>query len=121
MKRFPLILGVFALLAGAPAAHAARAIELHAKTAGELARMCAANSSNERGDAEINFCHGFAQGVADTVLHFRPKALCFPHPVPTRTETLGAFVRWVHADPKREQLPAAAGLFNFLHAEYPCS
>lgn len=120
MTKLGLFLPAIALFAAAPGAHAARGINLHARTAGELARMCAANPSKPAADAAINYCHGFSQGVADSAIHFRPKAFCFPKPTPTRTETLDQFVHWVRAQPDREKLPAAAGLFNFLHERYPC-
>ena len=50
------------------AASAQRAIDLHARTAGELAQLCAANPRDPRGASEVNYCHGFAQGVADVLL-----------------------------------------------------
>lgn len=121
--RLPLALAA-ALAVGvlAPAAHAARAVNLHAGTAGELAEMCAANPRQEMGDARINYCHGFAQGAVDVFIHFESekKTFCFPKPTPTRTETLGQFVTWVRADPARARFQAAAGLYRFLQDRYPC-
>ena len=111
----------FGLMLGTAAqAQAARAVELHANTAAQLADMCAANPNQERSDAAINYCHGFAQGAVDSILHYENKAFCFPSPTPTRTETLALFVRWVRADSSRAQLPAAAGLYRFLRERYPC-
>ena len=64
MSRLPL-LAVLALTGLPLAAQAApRAIDLHARTAGDLAELCAANPQEASGDAKINYCHGFAQGVA---------------------------------------------------------
>ena len=106
----------------APSAHAQRATNLHTRTAGELAELCAANPRSGLGDAQVNYCHGFAQGAVDVMLHDagEKKPFCFPNPTPTRTETLSQFVRWVRADSSRASLPAAGGLYQFLTERYPC-
>ncbi|HJS84081.1 MAG TPA: Rap1a/Tai family immunity protein [Acetobacteraceae bacterium] len=105
-----------------PAAHAQRATNLHAKTAGELAELCAANPRSGLGDAQVNYCHGFAQGAVDVMLHDagNKRPFCFPSPTPTRTETLNQFVRWVRSDSSHASLPAAGGLYQFLTERYPC-
>jgi Ssp1 endopeptidase immunity protein Rap1a len=111
-----------AVAALAPAAYAQRATTIHARTAGELAELCAANPAQGIGDARVNYCHGFAQGAVDVMLHDagEKKPFCFPSPMPTRTETLNQFVRWVRADSSRASLAAAGGLFQFLRDRYPC-
>ncbi len=105
-----------------PAARAQRATNLHARTAGELAELCAANPREGLGDARVNYCHGFAQGALDVILHDagEKKPFCFPSPTPTRTETLNQFVRWVRADSARASLAAAGGLYQFMTERYPC-
>ncbi|HET6183617.1 MAG TPA: Rap1a/Tai family immunity protein [Acetobacteraceae bacterium] len=120
MRHLRLIAPLFALLAAAPVALAQRAIDIHADNAGELAKLCTANPREGRGDAALNFCSGFGQGLVDTVRHFQPQAFCFPSPVPTRRETMTQFAHWVTADPSRAKLPADAGLYNFLRERYPC-
>ena len=102
------------------ASHAQRAISLHARTAGELAQLCSANPRDPRGDAEINYCHGFSQGVADTMRGLQHNPFCFPNPPPTRTATLAQFVDWVKAVPDHAKLPAARGLATFLRERFPC-
>lgn len=101
---------------------AQRAISLHAGTAGDLARLCAANPRDPRGQAEVNYCHGFAQGAADVLLGTagERKPFCFPNPAPTRTATLAQFVEWVRAVPGHAGLPAAKGLAQFLGERFPC-
>lgn len=116
----PACAAVLAVAFAAPGAQAARGIQLHARTAGELAHLCVANPSGGVGDAEINFCDGYGQGLADAVRHFEPKAVCFPKPAPTRHATMEQFAHWVAADPTHAQLPASAGLYNFLRERYPC-
>jgi len=102
--------------------HAQRAVDLHARTAAELAQLCSANPRDARGDAEINYCHGFAQGAADVLLGTAGanKPFCFPNPAPTRTATLAQFVEWVKASPDHAKLPAAHGLAMFLGERFPC-
>jgi hypothetical protein len=127
MFRLPL----FALLAltGLPlagmqlAAQAApRGIDLHARTAGELAALCGANPREPGADAKINYCHGFAQGALDVELQQAgdKKPFCFPSPMPTRTATLSEFVNWVRALPEHARLAAAPGLVQFLRERFPC-
>lgn len=102
------------------ASHAQRAISLHVRTAEDLAQLCAANPRSPIGDAQVNFCHGFAQGVADTMLGLQRNPFCFPNPPPTRAATLAQFVDWVKADPDHAKLPAARGLAIFLRERFPC-
>ncbi len=122
MPRLPL-LAVIAL-AGLPlAAQAApRAIDLHARTAGDLAKLCAASPREASGDAKINYCHGFAQGVVDTALHYTRdhKVFCLPDPAPKRSTTLQEFVKWVQDKAERGRMAAAGGLVRFLHDRFPC-
>jgi len=103
-------------------AEAQRATVLQARTAGELADLCAANPKEALGDAKINFCHGYIQGAIQTDIRRSEgkKAFCFPNPQPTRTETTNDFVKWVRASPDRKTPPAVEGLFQFLSERYPC-
>jgi hypothetical protein len=119
--RFPWFTGAITALALFPAvSHAQRAINIHARTAGELAALCGARPGNPRADAGINYCHGFAQGVVDVLLGGTTKPFCFPNPPPTRTATLAQFDDWVRAVPEHAQLPAAKSLAQFLGERFPC-
>jgi Rap1a immunity proteins len=108
---------VFVLPAGAQ-----RATALQARTAGELAELCAANPRDPMGDAKINFCHGFAQGAISVELRHTEgkRPFCFPNPAPTRTATMNEFVGWVRALPEHRTPPAIDGLFQFLGERFPC-
>jgi hypothetical protein len=103
-------------------AHAAEPITIRTNTAGELADVCAVNPRAPAADARINFCHGFAQGAIDVELHHAgaSKPFCFPHPGPSRTETMHQFVDWVRAVPDRGSMPSTEGLFRFLAERFPC-
>jgi len=101
------------------AAQAQRPIDLHVRSAGELADLCAANPRDAGADARINYCHGFAQGVVDVeLMHGKP--FCFPSPAPSRSATLHQFVDWVRASPQRGSVSPVNGLMQFLTERYPC-
>ena len=98
---------------------APRAVYPSVRTAGDLARLCAANPDNAAGVADINFCHGFAQGVVMLQLE-HSRSFCFPNPPPSRSATLEGFVGWVRALPAHAELPATRGLLSYLGERYPC-
>lgn len=121
MKSLPFAVALTALLFALPAA-AQKGQAPQARTAGELADLCAANPRDPVGDAKINFCHGFAQGAISVELRHTEgkKPFCFPSPAPTRTATMNEFVNWVRALPDHRTPPAVDGLFQFLSERYPC-
>ncbi len=117
----PLALAAAACLALPLAAHAQRPIDLHVRTAGDLAELCGANPKEPGADAKINYCHGFAQGVVDVeqMKAGDKKPFCFPSPAPTRAATLAQFVAWAHDSAHRSE-GAVDGLMHFLAERYPC-
>jgi hypothetical protein len=121
MKSLAPALTVTAMLFALPAL-AQRVVVLQARTAGELAELCAANPKAPEGDAKINFCHGFAQGAITVELRhpLGKKPFCFPSPAPNRTATMGEIVGWVRSMPDHRSVPAADGLFQFLGERFPC-
>jgi hypothetical protein len=102
------------------AAQAQRAIDLHVRSAGDLAELCSVSPREAGGDAKINYCHGFAQGVVDAELaragDHRP--FCFPSPAPSRSATLHQFADWVRDGHRNDG--AVEGLMHFLAQRYPC-
>ena len=121
MKFLAPMVAVTAILLAVPA-QAQRAVVLQARTAGDLAELCAASPKDPQGDAKINFCHGFAQGAITVELRHTEgkKPFCFPSPTPTRTATMNEFVAWVRSMPDHKTPPAIEGLFQFLGERYPC-
>lgn len=120
MSRISL-LAVLVVTALPLAAQAApRTIDLHARTAGELAAMCGANPREPGADAKINYCHGFAQGALDVNMHYAKQAICLPSPAPNRTATLREFEGWVRAKSERGRMSAAGGLIRFMQERFPC-
>ena len=121
MKLLSLAVALTALSFALPA-EAQKGPVLQARTAGDLADLCAANPRDPVGDAKINFCHGFAQGAITVELRHTEgkKPFCFPNPAPTRTATMNEFVNWVRALPDHRTPPAVDGLFQFLGERFPC-
>jgi hypothetical protein len=119
MKRLGLVL-VCGMLS--VPAWAAQPLTLQARTAGELAALCATEPGSPGADAKINYCHGFAQGAVDDRLRVAvdKKPFCFPTPTPSRSATLHEFVNWVRSDSANRELPVVDGLFKFLGERYPC-
>jgi len=121
MKSLAATVALTAMLLVQPA-QAQRSVILQARTAGELAELCAASPKDPQGDAKINFCHGFAQGaiIVEQRHTEGKKQFCFPSPAPTRTATMGEFVNWVRALPEHRTPSAIDGLFQFLGERFPC-
>jgi hypothetical protein len=103
-------------------AHAQRGVTLQARTANDLADLCAANPKEPLGDAKINYCLGFAQGAVDVELRRAgdKKPFCFPSPAPKRIATMTEFAGWVRALPEHRNPSALDGLFRFLAERFPC-
>ena len=119
MKAFVAPVVLAALLFALPAA-AQKGVNIQARTAGDLADVCAADPKSAEGDAKINFCHGFAQGAINVELRQGRKTFCFPATPPTRTQTMNEFVTWVRGGSDRRAMPAVDGLFRFLGERFPC-
>ena len=97
MRLGPILLLGLGVLSGSgwlASGWAAQPIILQARTAGDLAALCAADPGSAGADAKINFCHGFAQGAVDDRMRVAAdkKPFCFPSPVPSRSSTMHEFV-----------------------------
>ena len=103
-------------------AHAQRGVNLQARTAGDLAELCAANPKEPSGDARINFCRGFTQGAVDGTPPLRgQEAVLLSQPIADpRSATLTEFVGWVRSMPEHKSLNAVDGFFQFLGERFPC-
>jgi hypothetical protein len=101
---------------------AAQPISLHARSAGDLAALCAVDPGSPAADAKINYCHGYAQGAVDARMRFAgdQKPFCFPNPTPPRSATMKEFVAWVRSAPANRDQSAQDGLFKFLGERFPC-
>jgi hypothetical protein len=119
MKRFFLVVCTLGLLSSS--VWAAQPIVLQARTAGDLAALCAADSSAPGADAKINFCHGFAQGAVDGRLYVSgdKKPFCLTAGT-RRADTMREFVAWARAVPANRDMPVLDGLFKFFGERFPC-
>jgi hypothetical protein len=118
VKRIATTAAVLAALAAAPA----HAQDLHARTAGELAELCAAQPKDAPGTAKLNFCHGYAQAAVDAALRRAgdKKPFCLPSPAPTRQATLTEFAKWVQALPDNKGQNSQDALMRFMGQRFPC-
>ena len=112
------IIVVLAAMSGL--AHAQGA-SLHARTAGELAELCAQKGKDRVGAAKLNFCLGYAQGTFDSEeKHAADKKLfCLTSPAPTRAATMAEFARWVRSSGSTGT-PSQEALLQFMDQKYPC-
>jgi Rap1a immunity proteins len=120
--RLPAATAALSALLLALPAQAQRSASFQARTAGDLADLCAANPKEPLGDAKINFCHGFAQGAITVEQRHSEgkKPFCFPSSPPSRAATMGEFVNWVRALPEHKTPSAVDGFFQFLGERFPC-
>ena len=121
MMRFSAVILMGLTLLSGPS-WSAEPIVLRARTAGDLAALCAADPGTAGADAKINFCHGFAQGAVDDRMSTAAdkKPFCFPNPTPSRSSTMKEFVGWVRSSPANKDLPVLDGLFQFLASRFAC-
>lgn len=96
----------------------------HLQTARDLVDLCSATEGDPLGTAAINFCHGFALGVYQSLSEqqaaMRNKMFCIAQPTPSRNQALADFVSWAKANPPvMEERPADA-LVHYLTTRYPC-
>ena len=129
MKRFYMaalcgmsVLSGLGLVSAAGWAAPPAAVNLHARTTGELAALCGADAGSPGADVKISFCHGFAQGALDDRMKLSTdkKPVCLPPSAPNRAATMKEFVGWVRATPANIELPVLDGLFKFLGERFPC-
>jgi hypothetical protein len=95
------------------------------RTAGELARICAAEANSVTTQYyEYGYCFGYTKGA----IHYNraitppnaPPLFCAPSPPPSFETMRGRFVAWVNAAPEHGAMRAVDSVFAFLRSEYPC-
>ena len=118
MKRL-LALGI---LLAAPGSVLAQGPALHARTAGDLAELCAQTGKDAAGLAKVQFCQGYAQATIDGELRraVDKKPFCFPNPAPSRLATMAEFAQWVRANASSAREPSQEVLIRFMGQKFPC-
>ena len=126
LSRWIPALSLAAGLAFAPQAQAAE-VTLNVRNAGELAALCAAKLPDIHYATKENFCNGFAQGVVSGETERvraagagATRAFCIGAGAPSRSVTLGEFVKWLDAKPGEKSGAPVATLVKFLGERFPC-
>lgn len=95
---------------------------LHARTANELAELCASRPTDAPSTARLNFCLGYAQATLDTETR-QPggkRSYCISQPSPSRQATMGEFATWVRANPSNANANSQEALLRFMAQRFPC-
>lgn len=93
------------------------------RTAGDLARVCAAAAADTDASTASALCHGFLAGAYGYFLAVTPAAdrfVCPPDPAPSRSKVGTDFAAWLKARPQLAGGNAVDVLFRFAAEAYPC-
>lgn len=94
------------------------------RTGQDLVDLCSPTQNDPSATAAINFCHGFAIGVYQTLTAeqaaMRRNIFCLSDPPPTRNHALADFVSWAKATPSAMAEHPADAIVHFLSQRYPC-
>lgn len=109
----------------APAQAAVTEDNFLARTTNDLVAVCGAEQTDPLYTAAVNFCQGFTIGsyqVLGEIIAANPKIrlFCVTEPVPSRNETVAAFVTWAQAHPEVGGKLPAEGVAAFLANRFPC-
>ncbi len=117
-----------ALLATSPALAQGQAAGAQTPgTTGQLAQLCATPAGDPTHAIATGYCRGVLVGVGQThaLMTTAPDGVrsvfCLPTPSPSLDEAMGAFVRWVAANPQQAATKSANGVLAFAAATYPCA
>ena len=111
-------------LASATSTQAASGPDHYAlRTAGDLARVCAAAASDSDANTASALCHGFLAGAYGYFLAVTPAAdrfVCPPEPAPSRAKVGADFAAWLKTRPQLASGNAVDVLFRYAAEAYPC-
>ncbi len=86
--------------------------------------MCVTSGQDNMARSEHSLCVGYFTGLIDFYLTETPVAqrqFCLPtNPPITRQAARDKLVAWAGSNPAAAAQPAAAGVYQFLVASYPC-
>ena len=88
----------------------------------ELVNTCKVPNNPE----SKSFCVGYTTAIYDTYLVTRhPQRakpfICVKQPAPSRDEVIADFTKFVQANPKTSDSPAAGVFLGFLASRFPCA
>jgi Ssp1 endopeptidase immunity protein Rap1a len=94
------------------------------RTAADLVTLCAAAPDDPLATAAVNFCHGFAVSVYQTLSEeqaaTRQKFFCASQPPPSRNQAIASFVSWARANPSAMSERPADAIADYLTTRFPC-
>jgi hypothetical protein len=119
-----LILPALALAPLGAARAAVTEANFQMRTAADLVTLCSATPDDPLGTAAVNFCHGFAVGVYQTLSEeqaaMSQKFFCAPQPTPSRNQAIASFVSWARANPSALGERPADAIADYLTTRFPC-
>lgn len=126
MRVLSMLLGACALGAmTAPARAAVTEANFQMRTGADLVALCSPAQGDALATAAINFCHGFAIGVYQTLASQQPALpqplFCIPSPPPTRNQTMADLVSWARSTPSAMSERPADAVLDYLTQRFPCA
>ena len=123
----PKTIGFLFLLVFLPPviAHAVSEKDFEVQTTENILNLCAASPADPLYHQAINFCHGYLVGAYHyyEAVSSGPKGIrfvCPPDPMPSRNDTIDAFIQWVKAHPQYWGETPVETEFRFLMEKWPC-
>ena len=123
-RLLPLALPALALAPLWSARAAVTEANFQMRTAADLVTLCSPAPDDPLATAAVNFCHGFAVGVYQTLSEeqaaTRGKFFCAPQPPPSRNQAIASFVSWARANPSALGERPADAIADYLTTRFPC-
>jgi hypothetical protein len=123
----PKTIGFLFLLVFLPPviAHAVSEKDFEVQATENIVNLCTASPDDPLYHQAINFCHGYLVGAYHyyEAVSSGPKGIrfvCPPDPMPSRNDTIDAFIQWVKAHPQHWGETAVETEFRFLMEKWPC-
>jgi len=123
----PKTIGFLFLLVFLPPviAHAVSEKDFEVQATENIVNLCTASPDDPLYHQAINFCHGYLVGAYHYYesLSSGPKGIrfvCPPDPMPSRNDTIDAFIQWVKARPQHWEETPVETEFRFLMEKWPC-
>ena len=106
-------------------AHAVSEKDFEVQTTENIVNLCTVSADDPLYRQAINFCHGYLVGAYHyyQAVSSGPKGIrfvCPPDPMPSRNDTIDAFILWVKAHPQYWGETPVETEFRFLMEKWPC-
>ena len=99
--------------------------DFEVQTTENIVKLCTVSPEDPLYHQAINFCHGYLVGAYHyyDAVSSGPKSIrfvCPPDPMPSRNDTIDAFIQWVKAHPQHWAETPVETEFRFLMEKWPC-